>query len=212
MRKVVFALFSITLSFTCLEGQQSLSQIQNQQNTEEGLVFFTPPVGWMLADSDVLPPHVQVMVVGKGPSSFPPSLNLSWEPYKGTLKQYLKIIKNMNAAKGDEWKDLGMIQTQAGSGHLSQVDTKTQWGDIRLMHVILVKNGNVYILTASALKDEFSVFYKEFFAAMRFLFASKKRILKSIGQKFRRMFLPVKNFNIRFGILLKRCLNKNTIN
>lgn len=140
-----------------------------KEENEEEIVLFTPPTGWMLADPNALPGRVRTMVVGKGASSFPPSINLSTEPYKGTLKQYLKIVKNMNVAQGHEWKDLGTIQTQAGVASLSQVDTKSQWGVVRLMHVILVKNGNVYILTASALKDEFSVYYKDFFASMRSL-------------------------------------------
>ncbi len=113
------------------------------------------------------------MVVGKGPFAFPPSMNLSSEPYKGTLKQYLKVIKNMNAAQGYEWKDLGTINTEAGKASLSQVDTKTQWGDVHLMHVILLKNKTIYILTASALKQDFPVFYKDFFAAMRSLRLAK---------------------------------------
>jgi hypothetical protein len=79
----------------------------------------------------------------------------------------------MNDAQGFEWKDLGTIRTEAGTASLSQVDTKTEWGSVRLMHVIMMKNGTVYILTASALKDEFSQFYKEFFAAMRSLRVAK---------------------------------------
>lgn len=146
---------------------------ENQTDSEQGIVLFTPPTGWNLADSQSLPPHVRVMVVGKGRSSFPPSMNLSWEPYKGTLKQYLKTVKNLNSAQGYEWKDLGTIQTQAGIGSLSQVETKSQWGDVRLMHVILINNGNVYILTASALKDEFPQFYKTFFDSMRSLRVAK---------------------------------------
>jgi hypothetical protein len=122
-----------------------------------------------MADHKLLPERVKVMVVGKSPTSFPPSMNLSTEPYKGSLKQYLKIVKNMNDAQGFEWKDLGTIRTEAGIASLSQADTKNEWGNVRLMHVILMKNGTVYILTASALKDEFSEFYKEFFAAMRSL-------------------------------------------
>lgn len=156
--------------------QPPFSQASIQKATdlqEEGVVYFTPPCGWMLADSNALPGRVRTMVIGKGASGFPPSLNLSSEPYKGTLKQYLKIVKNINDAQGYEWKDLGTIQTQAGAGSLSQVDTKTQWGTVRLMHVILVKNGNVYILTGSALKDEFATFYKEFFTSMRSLKINK---------------------------------------
>ncbi len=172
-RSLIFAIASSCAIFP-IEGQQTSSQF-NQLNAdqaeeeEKGIVSFTPPTGWMLADAAALPPRVKVMVIGKGASNFPPSLNLSCEPYKGSLKEYLKIVKNMNVGKGYEWKDLGTIQTQAGMGSLSQVDTKTQWGDVRFMHVILIKNDQVYILTASALKNEFSSFYQDFFDAMRSL-------------------------------------------
>jgi hypothetical protein len=151
--------------------KSSLPQKENTPSPpqEEGLVVFTPPPNWKLADTNLLPKLVRVLVVGKGPSPFPPSMNLSLEPYKGTLKQYLKIIKNRTLAQGYEWKDLGTIRTEAGNASLSQVDTNTQWGVVRLMHVILLKNGTIYILTASALKDEFSLFYKDFFASMRSL-------------------------------------------
>ena len=178
MKKIFFALLcsgSLFLSSARTEEPaftKSSSGTQTKkisEEKEEDIVTFTPPHGWHLADSNLLPPHVRAMVVGNGPSSFPPSMNLSWEPYKGTLRQYLKIIKNMNSAQGYEWKDLGTIRTEAGNASLSQVDTKTQWGEVRLMHVILLKNGNVYILTGSALKNEFSIFYKDFFASMRSL-------------------------------------------
>lgn len=159
-------------TFNPLLKNQTKPKIQEIQ--EDDIVLFTPPSGWHLADITTLNlPHVKVMVVGKGPTHLPPSMNLSTEPYKGTLKQYLKTVKNMNAAKGDEWKDLGTIRTEAGNASLSQVDTKSQWGNMRLMQVILLKNQHIYILTASALKDEFSLFYKDFFAAMRSLRVAK---------------------------------------
>jgi len=137
--------------------------------TDPDSIIFTPPEGWHLAENTALPPSVKVMVVGKGEREFPPSINLSVEPYSGTQKQYLKIVKSINDAKGAEWKDLGNIRTQAGNASLSQVDSKSEWGDIRMMHVILVKNKQTYILTAASLKDEFSKYYKDFFAAMRSL-------------------------------------------
>lgn len=130
--------------------------------------MFTPPSGWQMANVD-LPKHVRVMIVGPSSSGFPPSMNLSSEPYNGTLRQYLKTVKNLNEGQGYEWKDLGTIRTEAGNASLSQVDTKTSWGIVRLMHVILLKNGTIYILTASALKDEFSKYYNPFFLSMRSL-------------------------------------------
>lgn len=153
----------------------------------EDIAIFTPPAGWTMADgkSIQLPPKVKVMVIGKGSYALPPSMNLSLESYQGTLKQYLKIIKRMNDERGYIWKDLGIIKTQAGPASLSQVDTKSQWGDNRQMHAILLKNGMIYILTASAMKDEFSLFYQDFFKAMRSLRVTSnyQDILSSPQQK-----------------------------
>ena len=136
---------------------------------EEDIAGFTPPKGWRLADEKSLPSTVKVMVIGKSRLPFPPSINLGTEPYKGTLKQYLKIIKAMNDSQGYEWKDLGIIKTESGPASLSQVDTQTEWGDVRMMHAILLKNGHIYILTCSALKEEFSKFYDDFFKSMKTL-------------------------------------------
>jgi hypothetical protein len=138
---------------------------------------FTPPEGWIIGDSSVLPPSVKVMVVGKAHSILPPSINLATEPYQGTLKQYLKTIKKMNEAKCHPWKDLGTIRTQAGTASLSQVDFPSKWGEMRMMHVILVRKGNVYILSASSLKNEFPLFYNAFFSSLRSL-----RIVKDLNE------------------------------
>lgn len=143
--------------------------------TEPGSVMFTPPEGWDMADPRALPKSVKLMVVGKGQKQYPPSINLSVEKYDGTLKQYLKLIKGINESQGAEWKDLGSIKTLAGEASLSQIDTRSEWGDIRMMHVIFPYQGNMYIMTSAAPKEDFSKFYKDFFKAMKSL-----RINKSV--------------------------------
>lgn len=129
-------------------------------------VQFTPPPGWRFAEAANLPKSVKTMVVGEGKNQFPPSMNLGTEEFTGSLKDYLKTIKSVNEVRHASWKDLGTIRTEAGNASLSQVDMKTEWGDVRLMHVIMIHDGVAYILTAAALKDEFPSFYKEFFKAM----------------------------------------------
>jgi hypothetical protein len=170
------------------KAQTKHTQNKSAEEDDAGIVTFVPPPGWHQADSNALPPHVKFMVVGKGSTAFPPSMNLSVEPFKKGLNAYLKIIKSINESQGYEWKDLGMIKTQAGTASLSQVDTKTEWGDLRLMHAVLHKNGHIYILTASALKNEFSKFYKEFFAAMQSLRVNKD-IFEMIPTPQRKAFL-----------------------
>lgn len=144
-----------------LFGEDTQSDPQN--------AMFKPPEGWRQADSSALPPSVKIMVVGKGEKEFPPSINLGTDHFEGSLKDYLKLIKSINDAQGTQWKDLGMIRTEAGDASLSQVDSTTEWGKVRMMHVILVKNHTVYIMTAAALQEEFPRFYKDFFIAMRSL-------------------------------------------
>jgi hypothetical protein len=129
-------------------------------------LIFTPPEGWVVVDPKVLSPRIKLMVIGKSQKDYPPSINLGIEPYPGTIKEYLKIIKQINESQGSQWKDLGMIKTQAGNASLSQVDMTSEWGNVRLMHVIIIRNGTLYILTAGALKEEFPQFYKQFFHSM----------------------------------------------
>lgn len=162
-----------TSSFLFLSAEETKMAFQTKNSIlpkqDVDIVIFTPPTGWRYADSKILPPSVKIMVVGKGGYEFPPSLNLGVIKHEGTLESYLKTVKMINDAQGVIWKDLGKIRTEAGDANLSQVDTKNHWGDIRLMHVMLVKNGYVYILTAAALQEEFPKFYKEFFNSMKTL-------------------------------------------
>lgn len=156
------------------QGENNIQQNIKDALREPGAVLFTPPKGWRAADPADLPKSVKAMVVGKGACEYPPSINLGTENYKGTLKQYLKRIKEINDSRGTAWKDLGTIRTEAGDASLSQADAKTGWGEVRMMHAILKKGDTIYILTASSLKDEFSKFYKDFFAALKSLRFSRE--------------------------------------
>jgi hypothetical protein len=164
------AFLSISIgTLACLPEICSAIGDNTPKVNEEPTITFTPPKGWRQANFEELPPSVHLMVVGDKQHEFPPSINVAVEPYSGTLKQYLKIVKSINDAKGTEWKDLGTIRTDAGNASLSQVDSQTKWGPVRLMHVILLKNQKIYILTAASLKDEFPSYYKDFFNSMRTL-------------------------------------------
>ncbi|MBA3602181.1 MAG: hypothetical protein H0W50_00695 [Parachlamydiaceae bacterium] len=155
-----------TISPESNQQKGSVSGYSAEDINAPGTVYFAPPPGWQYAQSEMLNPNIRVMVVGTGKSSIPPSMNLTVEPYKGTLKQYLKLIKDINSSKGNAWTDLGKIKTAAGDGSLSQLDKKTLGEDMRMLHTVILKNGKIYILTAAAAKSEFSSFYKQFFAAM----------------------------------------------
>lgn len=128
---------------------------------------FDPPKGWRTTDKAKLPPHVKLIIVGSGKFDFPPSITLGTENFDGTLKDYVQIVKKINQSKKDPWKDLGLIDTKSGEASLSQVDIKTEWGDVREMHLISLNNGVIYIMTAAALKKEFATFYPVFFESFK---------------------------------------------
>lgn len=174
-------------SIHCEDSPQSNEKAIHEQYTNAkdapGAVMFTPPQGWRLVDPKELPGTIKAMVIGKGQGPVPPTISLGIDPFSGTLKEYLKKVKAINESHGDEWKDLGNIQTEAGPASLSQVDIKTQWGVVRAMHVIFLKDGNIYILTTSSSKQEFSQFYPEFFKVMRSLRMNKTEVELSSKKK-----------------------------
>lgn len=132
-------------------------------------LLFTAPDGWLTTDSKTLPGRVKAMVVCPDNRNYPPSINLAVEQYNGSLKDYLKIVKAINESQNAEWKNLGTIHTEAGKGNLSQVEVSSNFGPVRLMHVIMVKEGYAYIMTAAALRDEFPRYYANFFKSMQSL-------------------------------------------
>jgi hypothetical protein len=164
MKKTILILMTCASSF-CFAEDITTTPIQDAP--EQEVVTYVPPKGWKSADLSQLPKVIKSMIVGTGKENFPPSITLAIEPYSGTLKDYLKIVKNINSSEKTEWKDLGKITTKAGMASLSQFDEKSNWGTTRTMTTILVQNGNAYILSATALKSEFANFYKDFFEAMR---------------------------------------------
>ncbi|MFQ5730000.1 MAG: hypothetical protein ACE5GN_06535 [Waddliaceae bacterium] len=195
--KLRFTILIATLLLFCGQLQAQLTVPKNFEKTEEeyqqiakepGAVVFNPPEGWFLADPDALPSHVQVMVVGKGKYEFPPSINLSAEEFKGSMKDYLKIVREINHSHGSEWKDLGTIRTQAGEASLSQADVLTEWGSVRMLHVILSRDGFIYILTAAAIKEEFPRFYKTFFESLRSLHVNRDPKDMARSEKMRPRF------------------------
>lgn len=168
MKKRPLVIFLTFLSFFL--SLSIYSQISNTNkdlcSSEQELVYFNPPKGWFQVEPDKSTRTVKLIIVGKPKSTFAPTIKLSTQLYSKSLKDYLNMIKVKNQSEGIDWKDLGIIQTKTGKASLSQNDEKTEYGTLRFMRVILLKDERIYILTATALASEFSFYYKEFFDAL----------------------------------------------
>ncbi len=132
--------------------------------------YFVPPKGWEIVNPQKLTGRVQVQFLGKSSKGFYPSLNLAFEEVNLTMPEYLKAVKKIHEAdRNNTWRDLGKIPTKAGVAHLTQIDSATASGTVRILQVLFLKDHTVYILTGSALKEEFAAYYKEFEKAFKSL-------------------------------------------
>lgn len=132
--------------------------------------FFTPPEGWEIADPSTLPPSVVISFFKKGVNGFCPSVNLAIEETDVSLAEYLKAVKAIHEQdRSNQWRTLGKVKTAAGLAQLTELDTKTGFGSLRILQAILLHEGRAYVMTAAALKEEISQYYKEFQAAFRSL-------------------------------------------
>jgi len=172
----------------------SLGSAQQPQSTAESApvkrsssyCFFQSPKGWNISDPKLFSPRVQIGFFSRGKKEIGPSLNLAIEETHLPLSDYLKAVKAIHESDpASRWRQLGKIQTQAGLAQLTELDTKTELGPMRILQMILVKDGKAYILTAGAHKEEFAEYYQDFQKSFR-SFQITVDLISSIPQADRR--------------------------
>lgn len=132
--------------------------------------YITPPKGWEIANPKFLAKSVQIAFLKKSLSGFCPSINLAVEKSNLSLPEYLNVIRQIHESdKRNRWRQLGKVHTLSGIGQLTEIDTTTEFGPVRMLQLILVKQGYTYVVTAAALKEEIAQHYQEFQSAFRSL-------------------------------------------
>lgn len=135
-------------------------------SANEPFYYFIPPAKWDIVDPTKLKPMIKIAFVEKSGKNFKPSLNLGIQPAKVSLSEYVAAAKKQHLAlRSKKWTELGVVHTKAGLAHLSQIDEKSQVGDIRSMQCIIVQEGLAYVLTAVALKEDFPNYHNDFIQA-----------------------------------------------
>lgn len=125
--------------------------------------FFIPPKGWEIADPKMLAPSVRICFLGKNSKGLPPTINLATESVDVTLDAYVEEVRKIHRADPNcRWRDLGKFTALMGSGRLMELEIPTELGPARMVQLVVIKDKVAYILTAAALKEEFSKHYKTF--------------------------------------------------
>jgi hypothetical protein len=176
----------------CMVCLLSVAPTYANQHTTPSYCYFVPPQGWEIADPKSLSPRVKAAFLKKTSTGFCPSMNLAVEETSVSLQEYLKAVKAIHEQdRANRWRQLGKVRTQAGLAQLTEIDSKTEWGAVRILQLILVKEERAYVLTASALKEEFSDYYQEIQSAFRSLVLSSD-LFGNIPQTEKREMLKSK--------------------
>ncbi len=172
--------------------QHTTSVEKAAQATSDSLCFFIPPSGWEIADPKSLSPHVKIAFLKHTQSGLCPSINLAVEKTSVSLNEYLKAVRTIHEQdRGNTWRALGKVRTNAGLAQLTEIDSKSEWGPVRILQLVLLKDGYAYVVTSAALKEEFSSYYKEIQSAFRSLTLSSD-LFSCIPQTERRESLKQK--------------------
>ncbi len=150
-----------------------------------------------MANPKILAPRVHTCFLGKTSKGLAPSINLATEAVNVSLESYIEEVRKIHTSDpNSRWRDLGQYKTRLGDGRLTELETQTEFGTARMVQLVVIKENTAYILTASALKEEFSKYYKTFDQALRSLQSSSnliesypsnpnqlKELVKNITQK-----------------------------
>jgi hypothetical protein len=132
------------------------------------LPLFIPPSNWECKKPKDLSSYVQVGFIGKGSSSFHPSINFAKESVTVSLKEYVKAVKKIHSTEPQtSWRDLGKFKMKAGEGRLTEITTASPYGNIKMLQALFVQDATAYILTGAALAKEFAQFQNEFLSTFR---------------------------------------------
>ncbi|MBS0649739.1 MAG: hypothetical protein JSR93_01130 [Verrucomicrobia bacterium] len=170
--KVLTCLTAFSLLLVpALSGAYPSAEKQNIETEQhQTFSYITPPAGWEIADPKFLAKSVQIAFLKKSGAGFCPSVNLAIEKSNLSLPEYLNVIRQIHESdKRNRWRQLGKVHTQSGIGQLTEIDTDTEFGPVRMLQLILIKQGCTYVVTAAALKDEIAQYYKDFQATFRSL-------------------------------------------
>jgi hypothetical protein len=194
--KTIFLTALCALASAPAFARHSTSIEKAAESIPSSLCFFIPPDGWEIADPRSLSPRIKIAFLKNTGKGFCPSINLAVEETSVSLSDYLKAVRAIHEQdRSNQWRALGKVRTEAGLAQLTEINSTSEWGPIRILQLIFLKDGRAYVLTAAALREEFSNFYKDIQSTFRSLTLSSD-LLSNIPQIERRETLKQKQLEL----------------
>jgi hypothetical protein len=191
-RPLFITIFCTLAVSPCFAKQPIQAILPISEMASSSQCYFIPPEGWEIADPKTFKPSVKISFLKRSSKGFCPSINLAVEETQVSLNDYLKAVRAIHEQdRNTHWRALGKVRTAAGLAQLTEIDSSTELGPIRILQLILIKEGQAYILTAAAHKEEFADYYKDFQSAFRSLTLTSD-LLSNVPQLDRRETLKEK--------------------
>lgn len=127
------------------------------------------PKGWeCIKDKKQLPAKVEVVYIGSSKAQFAPSINVTMEETEMEIDEYMKLVQKYHSSiAGTRCHAVGALESPEGKLRVLQIDRSSQWGVVRFLQAIKIKDQIAYVITATCLNSEFSIYYPEFMRAMQ---------------------------------------------
>ena len=132
--------------------------------------YFHPPKDWLISDPTHLPKEVKIAFIQSERKMITPSINLTLEKVDVPIETYIQEVKKIHQTdRTTQCRELGILNTKSGNAHLLEISMKKEWGDIRILQSILIKDGFAHLLTALSLKKDFMKYHELFLSTFKSL-------------------------------------------
>ncbi|MBN2478855.1 MAG: hypothetical protein JXA94_01375 [Parachlamydiales bacterium] len=129
----------------------------------EKTVFFKVKNEWELANPKAYTNLIKVGFIKKEKAKFKSSINLACEKTSASLKDYTKAAKEIHEEDINVTYDiLDEIQIDKTIANLCQINKKVNGINLKMLQMIFVKDGYVYVMTAACEKTKFLNNFKNF--------------------------------------------------
>lgn len=153
------------------------------------IYYFMPPTGWEMRMPVERDAYIQVAFVGEQKGLLAPCIRYTTEVTECSLKEYVQAVREQQLAQAqqpqDRWTDLGPFRTKVGEGRLIELELATEVGQLRMLQVICMGTGQAHVLTAIALKEEFSSLRPTFLETLR-SFTAAETLFAPVGDLSKR--------------------------
>lgn len=152
----------------------------------EPICIFIPPKDWEWTNPKYLSNCIIAGFVGPSKSTIRPSINLAKEECSISLEEYVKAAKKLhNEDNQMSIRDLKSFSSNNQKVHLLELTKTTQFGKIKMLQAITIKEKNAYILTAAASGSDFLEIYKELIMSIKSIFFTED-LISSITDEIKR--------------------------